>query len=92
MPTTTTTHHTPDELPRDGEPPAALCKRPRATTSCVTPAAVSTVMPRSRASRGFSKQTGLADARLAAKHERSPASCDLVQERRQQALFLGATE
>jgi hypothetical protein len=49
-------------------------------------------MPRSRASRGFSKQTGLADARLAAKHERSPASCDLVQERRQQALFLGATE
>ena len=45
-----------------------------------------------RLSRGLSEQTRLADARLAAEHERLAPRRDLVQQRRQEPLFVCATE
>jgi hypothetical protein len=48
--------------------------------------------PPARLSRDLRQQTRLADTRLAAKDERLATRCDLVQERRQQGLFLGAPE
>jgi hypothetical protein len=43
-------------------------------------------------SRGLDEQTRLSDTQLAAKHECLATCCDLVQQRRQEPLFVCATE